>query len=104
MLKSIDNKKQRGICAYASKSNTLGVAYRIDIDVLRYLDSEKKLGSLTISEFNDIAIPRLLLKDDENLQIIPFINKYYIGYNPIGPRINRLEIMLNNPKTIKNSC
>lgn len=103
MLKVYD-QKPRGICVYAAKSNTLGIAYRIDIDVLRYLDREKKLGSLTISEFNGIAIPRLLLKGEENLQIIPFINKYYIGYNPIEPRINRLEIMLNNPKTIKNSC
>ena len=103
MLKACD-QKPRGICVYAAKSNTLGIAYRMTIEALRYLASEKKLGSLTISGFNDIAIPRLLLKEDENIQIIPYINKYYIGYNPIEPRINRLEIMLNNPKTIKNSC
>jgi hypothetical protein len=103
MLKSTDSKP-RGICVYAAKSNELGIAYRIDIDVLRYLVREKKLGNLTISEFNEVAMPRLLIKGDESMQIIPFINKYFIGYNPIEPRINRLEMMLNNPKTIKNSC
>ena len=104
MLKSIDSQKRKGIFVYAGKSEALGISYRMTGEALQYLVRERELGDFTISEFNDLVIPILLHGRDENLMIFPHIYRYYIDYNPIGPRVNRLEIMLNNPKTIKNSC
>ncbi len=97
MLTAHRNDQQRiGIRVYASKSEALGLAYRMTMDALNYLIREKEAGSYTPQEFDNIVIPQLVEQGDENLFMKFYNDRLYIDYQPLDHKVKRLELLLNN--------
>ena len=90
------NGAKKGKCYYHGISDTLNMAYRIDMQAFMYLVNEKEAGSFTPDELDNIIIPQLVEQGNDNLLIKILNKKLLIAYDPLQPRLRRLELKLNN--------